>query len=330
MTGADDAARLLRDYLVWDAHSGFMPDPAADLANLAIWRDAGVDFLSVNVGFDLLPWEAAVRTIAAFGRWIELNERDYRLARRFQDIECARADGRMAIAFDLEGMIALDQRIEMVGLYRELGVRQILFAYNRNNAAGGGCHDDDAGLTAFGRQVIEEMNRVGMTVDVSHAGYRTSMEAMEASATPVVFSHSNPASVHRHGRNIVDEQIRACAATGGVVGAAGISLFIGADACDTGRFADHIDYLLDVAGPDHVGLGLDFGFPVDVADVDAIVAANPEFWPPEEGYYGPIGYFAPGQLLELVEILLRRGHPEPVIAGVLGANFHRVARETWK
>jgi membrane dipeptidase len=337
LVGADDMANepagseLIRQTLVWDAHSGFMPDPSADLENLALWRDSQVDFLSINVGFDLMPWHACVATIAAFRRWLFQNQDRYLLAQTVNDIAVARASNRMAVAFDLEGMVALDGRIEMVQLYRDLGVRQMLFAYNRNNAAGGGCHDADGGLTDFGRAVIAEMNRVGMVVDVSHAGYRTSMEAMEASQAPVIFSHSNPFTVQPHQRNITDEQIRACAATGGVVCAVGINLFLGDGPPTANRLADHVDYLIDVAGPHHVALGLDFGFPVELPGIERIVADNPAFWPTDQ--YPPDfapSFFAPSGLPDLADELLCRGHRESVVEGVLGGNMLRVAQQAWR
>ena len=137
----------------------------------------------------------------------------------------------MAVTFDLEGMNALDGSVDMVSLYYALGVRQMLVAYNRNNQAGGGCHDTDAGLTAFGRAVISEMNRVGMLIDCSHCSYRTSMEAMELSRAPVIFSHSNARALHDHERNIRDEQARACAATGGVIGIVGLDAFLTKGRC---------------------------------------------------------------------------------------------------
>src|SRR3546814_2667254 len=93
-----------------------------------------------------------VKSIAAFRRWI-MASRDYRLVRSVDDIGAARAAGQMAVAFDLEGMNALDGSLDMVQLYYDLGVRQMLFAYNRNNLAGGGCHDRDIGLTDVGRAV---------------------------------------------------------------------------------------------------------------------------------------------------------------------------------
>ncbi|WP_292617677.1 membrane dipeptidase [Mesorhizobium sp.] len=245
------------------------------------------------------------------------------------EILAAKAQGKLAVTFDIEGMNALDGRIEMVEFYHGLGVRQMLFAYNRNNLAGGGCHDEDPGLTAFGRQVIDEMNRLGMFVDVSHTGYRTTMDVMEYTDRPVIFSHSNPKALCAHGRNITDEQIKACARTGGIVGVVGLSRFLGEARTDSERLADHVEYLIDLAGPRHVGIGLDHAFPVEIEGIDDIIASNPHFWPKSE-YAGETTYSAPAQMKELTEVLLRRGQPEGAVRDVIGGNFMRLAREIWK
>ena len=241
---APHIAKLYVEALLWDTHSGFMPDPAADLENLRFWKDAGFTHLSIDVGFDLMTSQQTMATLMAFRDWLAARPDEFILARTGADVRRAKTEGKMSITFDLEGMNALDGRAEMVSFYHEHGVRQMLFAYNRNNQAGGGCHDKDCGLTAFGREVIDEMNRVGMFVDVSHAGYRTSMEVMEYSSRPVIFSHSNARAVQPHGRNITDEQIRACAGTGGVVGAVGLSLFLGEGSDMALRFADHVEHLI--------------------------------------------------------------------------------------
>src|SRR5262249_49384447 len=162
------------------------------------------------------------------------------------DIPAARRAGKMAIGFDIEGMNALDGDAFMVSLYYRLGVRQMLFAYNRNNLAGGGCHDDDHGLTGFCRRGNAESNRTGMLVDCSHTGYRTTMEVLESSAQPVIFSHSNPKALRAHGRNIVDEQMRACARTGGVVGVNGIGLFLPDRDASSKAMVDCICYVADL------------------------------------------------------------------------------------
>lgn len=331
ITISERARKLYADALVWDTHSGFMPDPVADLNNLQIWRDAGINYLSIDVGFDLMSWQDTVRTLAAFRRWINAHPEHYTLVTSADEALQAKAQGKLAITFDLEGMNALDGRIEMVEFYHHLGVRQMLFAYNRNNLAGGGCHDDDSGLTAFGRQVIDEMNRLGMFVDVTHCGHRTTMDVMEYSDRPVIFSHSNPKALCGHGRNITDDQIRACAKTGGIVGIVGLSKFLGDDKASSDSLADHVEYLLDVAGPAHVGIGLDYAFPVDMAGIQEILAANPQFWPLSEGYgTTPTVYAEPAQIAEMTEILLRRGHADETVRGVLGGNFLRLARQVWK
>ena len=330
MSIAEKVQSILDGEVIWDAHSGFMPDPAADLDNLRIWRDAGVDYLSIDVGFDLLPWEKTVATLAAFRHWILARPSEYALVSSADEILAAKSAGRLAVTFDIEGMNALDGRIEMVEFYHHLGVRQSLFAYNRNNLAGGGCHDEDIGLTAFGRQVIDEMNRLGMFVDVTHTGYRTTMDVMEYTDRPVIFSHSNPKALCGHGRNIADEQIRACARTGGIIGVVGLNRFLGENRTDSERLADHVEYLIDLAGPRHVGIGLDYAFPVEIEGIDTVIADNPQFWPKNEYPAGATTYAAPAQMRELVEVLLRRGQPERTVRDVMGGNFMRLAREIWR
>ena len=267
--------------------------------------------------------------LAAFRRWLDASQ-DYALAGAAEELRAARAAGRMAVAFDLEGMNALDGSLDMLHLFHSLGVRQILFAYNRNNAAGGGCHDEDGGLTDFGRAVVREMNALGMLIDCSHCGYRTTMEAMERSCAPVVFSHSNPRALRDHERNIRDEQARACAATGGVVGVNGIGLFLGEDDVRTITLADHVEYLLDLVGPDHVGIGLDYFFDAEVdASFQEALAGNEDYWPRDRYPGGAVRCAAPSQLPELAAELLRRGRSEADVRAVLGANFLRVAEQVW-
>lgn len=326
----DKVQSILKSEVIWDAHSGFMPDPAADLNNLRVWRDAGVDYLSIDVGFDLLPWEKTVATLAYFRHWILARPADYALVSSTDEILAAKTQGKLAVTFDIEGMNALNGRIEMVEFYHRLGVRQMLFAYNRNNLAGGGCHDEDTGLTAFGRQVIDEMNRLGMFVDVTHTGYRTTMDVMEYTDRPVIFSHSNPKALCAHGRNITDEQIKACARTGGIIGVVGLNRFLGEGRTDSERLADHVEYLIDLAGPRHVGIGLDYAFPVEVEGIEDIISSNPHFWPKNEYPEGKTTYSSPAQTKELIEVLLRRGQPERTVRDVMGGNFMRLAREIWK
>ena len=285
--------------------------------------------MSVNVGYDVVDWQATIKTLARFRAWLQTHPRKYALVRTTTDIKRARKDDRLAIAFDLEGMNSLNGDVNMVSLYYDLGVRQMLFAYNLNNLAGGGCHDGNAGLTSFGRAVIKEMNRVGMVVDCSHTAYRTTMEAMETSDAPVIFSHSCAKALRNHGRNIVDEQIKACAKTCGVVGITGVSLFLGENDTTSDTFVNHIAHTADLVGAEHVGISLDYAF--DAEDVDGLLDTHKAYWPENEDYgRWPTSYVPPKQLMEITETMMQRGFRDREILGVLGGNFMRVASAVWK
>ncbi len=324
------ADSLFDNALVWDAHAGFETRSAVDLEPLQEWRDAGVNFLSVNVGYDVNVWHDTVKALAVARDWLHVTD-GYRLIGNMQELDQAVAAGEMAVAFDIEGANALDGRVDMVRFYYDLGVRQLLLAYNLNNLAAGGCHDEDAGLSAFGYDVVAAMNAVGMLVDCSHCGYRTTMDVMSCSSDPVIFSHSNVRALCDHERNIHDDQALRCAETGGVVGVNGISRFVGDDDTRTTSIVDHIDYYLDLIGPDHVGIGLDYFYEVsNGSGFNETVSQNAQFWPTSQYPEGGLRCAAPAQFAEIANEMVRRNHQENVVRRVLGGNFRRVAEQVWK
>ena len=206
--------------VVWDHHGclPLRPDESA-VEDLVLYRESGVDFVSINVGMDSTPQLDTLNILAAFRQAVLQREDRFALVRSVQDVARAKATGRLAIAFDLEGTEPLDGRLDMVQTYYDLGVRTMLIAYNEPNRAGGGCHGDpEIGLTAFGKAVVREMNQAGMLVDATHCSRRTTFDLFELSTAPVIFSHSVPAGVKKHPRNVDDEQMLACARTGGVIG----------------------------------------------------------------------------------------------------------------
>ncbi len=183
------------------------------------------------------------------------------------DVLRAKREGRLGVVFTFQGTLAFERNAELVELFYRLGIRQALMAYNQRNHVGDGCHErTDAGLSRLGVEVVREMNRVGMLVDCTHTGYRTTMDVFEVAEGPVVFSHSNARALADHERNIADEQARACARTGGVVGVNGISLFLGGPPDAAGMFR-HVDHWVQLLGAAHVGLGLDF-----VSDPEPLLA----------------------------------------------------------
>jgi membrane dipeptidase len=323
-------SNLFAKVIVWDNHS-CMPLRHEDdtfLPQLARHRAIGTNLVILNVSFDGMAHGTALNMLASFRSFIERHSDEYVVAGTVADIEHAKATGRLAVAFDLEGGEAVHDHIGLVEAFYTLGVRWMLIAYNRNNKLGGGCQDDDTGLTDYGRAVIREMERVGMVVDCSHTGYRTARETMEYAVNPVNFSHSNALAVTDHPRNIPDDLIRACAATGGVVNVNGIGLFLGDPASSTDAFMRHLDHIVQVAGPEHVGLGLDYVF--DTAELEEYLKSRPDFFPADKGYAGQIGLVEPERIPVIADAMVQRGYAESDILAILGGNNVRVARQVWK
>jgi membrane dipeptidase len=325
------ARALLRNSLVWDNH-GCMPvmraHDASFLPQLQRYRAAGVDAVMLNIGFGEMGIEDHIRTLAGMRHWIKQRPQEYLLIESADDIELARATGRLAVGFDIEGANALADQPSLVQLYYDLGVRWMLLAYNNNNRVGGGCQDDDKGLTDFGRVVIAEMERVGMLVCCSHTGHRTVRDVFAVASRPVIFSHSNPSALHAHGRNIPDDLIHACANTGGVVGINGIGNFLGNNDNSSETFARHVDHVVQLVGPQHVALGLDYVF--DTQELDDYLEKMGNIFPAELGYQKGVLMVAPEQLEGIVQILMNWGYQDADIQAVLGGNLMRLARQVWK
>jgi len=329
---SERARKVHAEALVWDDHAGFEPDPKVDLEILENWRAAGVDYLSVNVGYDVVPWQKTIKNIGAFITWLEKNADRFTLVRTVGDIDAAKREGKLAIAFDIEGMNSLDGEAYMVSFYYRLGVRQMLFAYNLNNLAGSGCHDKDTGLTEFGRQVIAEMNRVGMLCDLSHVGPATSRDVILASNKPVAYTHILPAALKAHPRNKSDEEIRFIADRGGFVGVTMFPPFLarGNDAT-IDDYVEAIDYVAHIAGEDNVGIGTDFtqdhersffewlchdkGYARRLVDFSDVV--------------NPLGLRRLGEFPNLTGAMQRAGWSERRIRKIMGENWIRLLREVW-
>ena len=325
------AAALVRDNLVWDNHAcmPLRPHDVSFLPQLERHRAAGADVVMVNVGFGEQGLEEHVRMLASLRGWLAQHAGRFRLIESLADIAAARAAGQLAVGFDIEGANAIADQASLVRLYHDLGVRWMLVAYNRNNRAGGGCQDEDTGLTDFGRRMIDAMDEVGMVLCCTHTGRRTALEAMAYARAPTIFSHSNALALRRHPRNIDDDLIRACAAKGGVVGINGIGLFLGDDGEASGQaIARHVDYIAQLVGAQHVGLGLDYVF--DQQELAEQLATMRQTFPAGLGYDGEIRMAPPEVIPAVVEDLLRRGWRDDDIAAVLGGNWLRVARQVWK
>lgn len=318
----------------WDNHAGFGYTGPQDVKLLDAWRTAGVHYVSINVGFDLMPWSTTFLAIANYTGAIEARS-DLALCSTLAEVRAAWQAGTMALTFDIEGMGALNAELALVQAYYRLGVRQMAIAYNVNNDAGGGCHDDDKGLTDFGRAVVAEMNRVGMVVDCAHSGIRSGLEAMRLSSKPCIFSHANARALRDHERNITDEQIKAVAATGGVVGVNGLNLYLGDGPATAEGVVAHIDYIAKLVGVQHVGIALDYDpsgwtppAPGTISKEEA--ALLEKYWPARQ-YPASVkdDYLGPAALPAIVQQLRSRGYGEEAVRAIMAGNFMRVAAQVW-
>lgn len=329
-TTASAARRLIDTAPVWDHHA-CMPlrplDPTF-LPQLARHKAAGFDAVTVNVGFGEQGPEEHLRMLAALRHWLLARPDEYLLLLEADDIERARSTDRLAVGFDIEGANAIGDQLSLIQLYHDLGVRWMLMAYNVPNRVGGGCQADDGGLTPFGRSVLAEMERVGMLVCVSHTGHRTAREVFDAATQPVIFSHSNCAAVHAHPRNIPDDLIRACAATGGVVGINGVGIFLGRNDISSQAYARHVDHVVQLVGPAHVSVALDYVF--DINELEEYMAQMKATFPPDLGYELGARFVPPEQIEEIVTTLQGWGYRDDDLKALLGGNLLRLARTVWK
>lgn len=316
--------------IVWDNHACLpLRDIDEWLPGLSRYRDAGVDVVTVNIGDSLVPLETLIRTAASIRHFVHARPDQYLMGLTPADLRAAQASGRLAVCLDLEGVYALGEQVSLVEFLYQIGVRWMLMVYNRRNLAGSGCHDPvDEGLTPLGRRILAEMDRVGMIKCCSHTGYRTAREILDSTDRPVIFSHSNPRRLRDHPRNIPDDLIKTCAATGGVVGINGVGLFLGDGPPTAATIVRNIDYVVQLVGAEHAGLGLDYMF--RSSELNEPGRGSKETWPPEWGYGRGSGFAPPEVIPEVIAGLEGLGYPEESLRLVLGENLVRVAEAVWK
>jgi len=324
------ARQLIDAVPVWDHHAclPLRPNDPAFLPQLARHKAAGFDAITVNIGFGEQGPEEHLRMIAALRHWLMARPEEYLLLLEADDVERARSTGRLAVGFDIEGANAVGDQLSLIQLYYDLGVRWMLMAYNTSNRAGGGCQDQDGGLTNFGRAMVAEMERVGMLLCLGHTGHRTVREVLAMATQPLIFSHSNCAALHPHPRNIPDELIRACAATGGVVGINGVGIFLGKNDISSETYARHVDHVVQLVGPAHVSIALDYVF--DMRELEEHLEKMKGTFPPGLGYEMGARFVPPEQLEEIVVTLQGWGYSDADLTALLGGNLLRLAKQVWK
>jgi len=281
-------------------------------------------------------WENFRATMDNIARWKVMLRENADLitqVRTTTDIQRAKQDGKTGIILGFQNTSAFEDRLGYVELFKELGVGIAQMAYNTQNQVGSGCYESrDGGLSDFGREVVAEMNRVGMMCDLSHVGPRTSTDVIEASRKPACYSHCLPAGLKEHPRNKSDEQLRFMADHGGFIGVTMFSPFLAKGIESTvDDYVAAIDYVVNLVGQDSVGIGTDFtqGYGQDFFDWITRDKGTARQLTEFGQVKNPEGIRTIGQFPNLTEAAERAGWPEAKIRQIMGQNWLRVLKEVW-
>jgi len=250
-----------------------------------------------------------------------------------EDIRRAKKAGRTGIVLGWQNLSGIEDQISFLALFKALGVGVMQIAYNTQNLVGCGCYEKhDSGLTEFGHEVIAEMNSVGILCDLSHVGAKTSEDVIVASKKPVAYSHCLPAGLKQHPRNKSDAQLKFIADHGGFIGVTMFPPFLKRGPESTiDDYVEAIEYCVDIAGEDQVGIGTDFTQGYGREFFDWITH--------DKGYarkltefgdvINPEGIRTIGEFPNLTATMQKRGWNEGRIRKVLGENWIRVLKDAW-
>ena len=332
-----EARRIHDEAIVIDATCPLATDAPQ---HLELYRKGGFTAMAPTI---VAKRGTSADALLSFGGWHRvIREReDIILVRKAQDIRDAKKNGQLGLILHFQGTEPLYPSVDMIDAYKVLGLGIVQLTYNKRCHVGDGCEEpSDAGLSRFGKHAVRRMNETKVIVDCAHTGLRTSMDAIETSTEPVILSHANAAGVHRVPRNVGDDLYRAIAATGGVIGVVGFPAFVSSSTKPTlDQFIDHIKYIADLVGPEHVGLGIDYyGGQHPICPDEVAMATykkeiatgiwSKESYPPPPYFY-PEGIETPDKMANLTAGLLRRGFNESETKGILGENWMRVYAAVW-
>jgi len=288
-----------------------------------------------------LLWENfhdGIGYVSQWKRFLRENDDLITPVRTVADIHRAKAENRTGIIIGWQNTSPLEDRLDYVEIFKDLGVGMMQLTYNTQNYSGAGyLEEHDSGLTGFGREVLAEMNRVGVLCDLSHVGEKTSADVIARSQGPVCISHVLPRALKDVKRNKPDELLKACAERGGIIG---VSLFApGLAAGNDATVEDYLDamaYVMDLVGEDHVGIGTDFSLDRPRPGPWLLWANKDKGTARKLTEFGsvkinkPKGIERMTQMPHLTEAMLARGWGEERVVKILGQNWLRVLTAAWQ
>lgn len=298
----------------------------------------GITAVHVTIAY----WEDTQETLRNIGRWNQRFQQFDALIMPIQttaDLQTAKDSGKVGIIFGFQNCSPIGDDYALVEIFYQLNVRIMQLTYNNQSLCGSGCYEQvDGGITRFGRVVIEEMNRTGMIIDMSHSGDRSTLEAIRHSQKPITISHANPTFFHPARRNKSDKVLRALAESGGVLGFSLYPLHLAHGSnCSQAEFCAMVAQTAELMGIDHIAIGTDFcvNQPVSVlhwmrngrwakeTDFGEGNADAPS-WPRQPDWIRNAADFG-----NITQGLLDIGFHDSEVAQIMGGNWCRLFEENW-
>jgi membrane dipeptidase len=316
-------------------------EPSARL--LKDLRDSGLTAVSVtlSVGSTGDRLAKAIRRVATLNEKIAAAPDVLMRIRRADDLRIAKTTRRLGLIYNVQDTSLLENDLSRVTTLRALGLRVMQMTYNTRNLVGDGCLERaDSGLSNLGRELVGELNRSRVVMDLSHSGRATIAEAIREAKVPSVISHTGCRDLHDHPRNVYDNELRALADKGGVAGIYFMPFLVPRGNATKDDLIRHIEHAVNVCGEDHVGLGTDGNVSATVIDDEYRAYMRQEYESRvAQGIAAPgespdvhqfiLEYNHPRRFFSLAQDLSARGWTARRIDKLLGGNFARVYREVW-
>jgi membrane dipeptidase len=328
---------------IGDPDPSALPDGEPSLRLLRDLQASGLTAVSVtlSVGSTGDRIAKAIRRIAVLDEKIAAAPSVLMRIRTAADLTSAKATRRLGVIFNVQDTSLLENDLTRVAMLRSLGLRVMQMTYNTRNLVGDGCLERaDGGLSNLGRELVVELARQRVVMDLSHSGPATIAEAIQAAKAPLVISHTGCRDLHDHPRNVYDTELRALVTKGGVVGIYWMPFLVPRGNATKMDLIRHIEHAVNVCGEDHVGLGTDGNISATVIDEEYREGMRQEHENRvAQGIAAPgesaemhqfiLEYNEPRRFLKLAEDLDARGWPTRRIDKLLGGNFARVYSEVW-
>jgi membrane dipeptidase len=313
-------------------------DGAPSAETLAAVRASGIT--AINFTISAHGFEDTIGSFAVVQELVDRHPEAFMIVRRHSDLALAKREQKIGIMPGFQYTEFLEENVERIGVFRQLGVRIMQLTYNNRSIFGDGCLEPgNAGLSKAGVSAVKKMNELGVAVDLSHSGYRTTSDGIAQSTKPVLISHAGCAAVYAHPRNKPDEILKALAERGGYFGVYLMPYLVASPTVPTREHVlDHVVHAINVCGADHVGIGSDGAIqktvltPEQKAEFDKDIARRKQLGigaPGEDRYPYVPDLNGPDHMEVIASELAKRGQPATVIEKVLGANFARVIGEIW-